>query len=102
MYKDIWKPSSGDKLACEREFYSCFDKFVVKVVNKGETLGHLPCEFSKIAWYFLARGGLISVEVKVTGRPQRCKQLCGGMEIPRVVTLSCSRKATLNHLKDLL
>jgi len=56
-----------DKLTCEREFDNCFDRFAVKVVNKGETLGHLPREFSKIAWCFLARGGLISVEVKDVG-----------------------------------
>ena len=53
VYKDIWKPSIGDKLACscEREFDNCFDKFAIKVVNNGETVGHLPCKFSKIAWY---------------------------------------------------
>ena len=100
VYKDISKPSIGDKLACDREFNNCFDKFAVKVVTKGETVGHLPREFLKRAWYFLARGGSISVEV--TGCRQRCKQLCGGMEIPCVVTFSCSRKATLNRLKDLL
>ena len=27
VYKDIWKPSIGDNLACEREFDNCFDKF---------------------------------------------------------------------------
>ena len=51
VYKDIWKPSIGDKLACKREFDNCFDKFAIKVVNNGETVGHLPREFSKIAWY---------------------------------------------------
>ena len=45
VYKDIWKPSIGDKLACERELDNCFDKFAIKVVNNGETVGHLPCEF---------------------------------------------------------
>jgi len=51
VYKDIWKPSIGDKLSCEREFDNCFDKFAIKVVNNRETVGHLPCKFSKIAWY---------------------------------------------------
>ena len=51
VYKDIWKPSIGDKLACEREFDNCFDKFAIKVVNNGETVGHLPHKFTKIAWY---------------------------------------------------
>jgi len=41
VYKDIWKPTIGDKLACEREFDNCFDKFAIKVVNNGETMGHL-------------------------------------------------------------
>jgi len=30
VYKDIWKPSISDKLACEREFDNCFDKFAIK------------------------------------------------------------------------
>ena len=46
--KDIWKPSIGDKLACEREFDNCFDKFAIKAVNNGETV---PRKFLKIAWY---------------------------------------------------
>jgi len=51
VYKDIWKPSIGDNLAFEREFYNCFDRVAIKVVNNRETVGHLPCKFSKIAWY---------------------------------------------------
>ena len=51
VYKDIWKPSIGDNLTCEREFDNFFDKFAIKVVNNGETVGHLPRRFSKIAWY---------------------------------------------------
>jgi len=30
VYKDIWKPSISDKLACEREFDNCFDKSAIK------------------------------------------------------------------------
>jgi len=45
------EPSIGDILACEREFDNCFHKFAIKVVNNGETVGHLPHEFLKIAWY---------------------------------------------------
>ena len=56
------------------------DKDAVKVVLGNETVGHLPRDFSRIAWYFLARSGEISVEV-ISRRPH-CKQLCGGMEIP--------------------
>ena len=76
------------------------DKFAVKVMKNSETVGHLPCEYSQICWYFLARGGKIRVEV--TGRRRHCKQLCGGMEIPCRLVFSCSSKAKLNRLKELL
>ena len=39
------------------------DKNAVKVVRGDETVGHLPCKFSRIVWYFLAHIGEISVEV---------------------------------------
>ena len=48
---DIWKPSIGDSLTCGREFDNSLDKFAIKVVNNGETVGHLPRNFLKIAWY---------------------------------------------------
>jgi len=32
--KDIWKLSIGDKLACEREFNNCFDKFAMSTTEK--------------------------------------------------------------------
>ena len=100
VYRDIWEPSVREKLIARKEFNNQFDKFAVKLLNGKETVSHLPREYSKIACYFLACGGLISVEV--SGRWRHSKQLCGGMEIPCQLTFSCSRKATLNQLKDLL
>ena len=32
------------------------DKFAGNIVKNNETLGHLPCEYSQILWYFIARG----------------------------------------------
>ena len=68
--------------------------------TRDETVGHLPREFSRIAWYFLARSGEISVEV--IGRRRHCKQLCGGMEIPCQLEFNCSNKAQMKRLKELL
>ena len=76
----IWKPLIGEKLVAKQEFDNSLNKYAMKVVRGIETVGHLPCEFSRIAWYFLARSGEISVEV--IGRRRRCKQLCGRIEIP--------------------
>ena len=79
-HKEIWDPNVGDKFVALRELHNQFDKYAIKVLNGEVTVGHLPREYSRIAWYFLARGGSISVEV----------------------TFSCLRKATINRLKDLL
>ena len=65
------------KLVAKREFDNPMDKHAVKVVLGNKTVGHLPREFSRIAWYFRARSGEISV--KVIGRRRHCKQLCGGI-----------------------
>ena len=100
IYQDVWKPSMGESLVVEREHNNPMDKFTVKVMRKGETVGHLPHEFSKISWYFLARGGSINVEV--TGRRQHCKKLCGGMEVPCLFKFSSSSKTTIGHLKEVL
>ena len=63
------------------------------------SLSGRPQTLENQARYFLARGGLISVEV--SGHQRHCKQLCGGMEISHRVTFRCSRKAMLNRLKAL-
>ena len=100
VYKDVWKPSIGEKLVAKQEFNNPMDKHAMKVVKDDETVGHLPCKFSRIAWYVLARSGEISVEV--IGRRRHCKQLCGGMEIPCQLEFNCSNKAQMKRLKELL
>lgn len=92
--------SMGESLVVKREHNNPLDKLAVKVMRKGETVGHLPHEFSKISWYFLARGGSINVEV--TGCRQHCKKLCGGMEVPCLFKFSSSSKTTIGHLKEVL
>ena len=39
VYKDIWTPSVDDKLSVEREFKNQFDRFAVKIIFDGETVG---------------------------------------------------------------
>ena len=50
------------KLVAKREFNNPMDKHAVKAVKGDETVSHLPHKFSRIAWYFLARGAEISVK----------------------------------------
>ena len=73
VYQDLWKPLIGEKLVAKREFNNPMDKHAMKVVKGDETVGHLPRKISRIAWYFLARSGEISVIAL-----KRCR----GMEAP--------------------
>ena len=98
VYQDIWKPSIGETLVGKQDFDNPMDIHAVKVVEGNETVGHLPHDFSRIAWYFLARSAEISVEV-CRGH---CKQVCGGMEIPCQLESTCSKKLRMKRLKELL
>ena len=89
-------PAIAEKIHAEQGLDNAVDKFAQKVVKDNETVGHLPCKYS----YFIARCGKICVEV--TGRRCHCKQLCGGMEIPCSLVFTCSSKAKINRLKELL
>ena len=81
-------------------FDNPMDIQAVKVVEGNETVGHLPREFSRIARYFLACRGEISVQV--IGRRGHCKQVCRGMEIPCQLEFTCSKKLRMKRLKELL
>ena len=63
VYQDEWKPSIGGKLVAKQEFKKLMDKHAEKVLKGNEVVGHLPCDFSRTVWYFLARSGEIRVEV---------------------------------------
>jgi len=92
--------SLGARDVAKQEFDNPMDKHAMKVVKGIETVGHLLREFSPIVWFFLAHSGEISVEV--IGRRQRCKHLCGGMEIPCQLEFTCSNKLQMKRLKELL
>ena len=47
-----------------REFDDHFNKFALKLLSGEETVSHSPCEYSRIAMFFITCGGLIFVEVR--------------------------------------
>ena len=76
MQKDIYFHAQ----ALRRELDNQFNKFAVKLLNGEEIVGYLPREYTRVACYFLARGGSISV----SGRPytvDTVNNFCGRMEI---------------------
>ena len=100
VYKVVWKPTIGEKLQADQELGNEADKFAMKVVKNNEIVCHLPSEYSRTLWYFIAHGGKICVEV--TGSRHHYKQLCGGMEIPCRLVFSRLSKVKINCLKELL
>ena len=59
VYKVVWKPTIGEKLQGDQELGNEADKFAVKVVKNNEIVDHLPREYSRTLWCFIARGGMI-------------------------------------------
>jgi len=48
--KMFGKPAIGEILQAGKELDNSVDKFAVKVVQNNKTVGHLPCEYSRILW----------------------------------------------------
>ena len=96
----LFEKLSCKKLQEDQELGNEADKFAVKVVKNNKIVGHLPREYLRTLWYFIARGG--ETCVKVTGHRRHCKQLFGGMETPCRLVFSCSSKVKINHLKEIL
>ena len=76
----------GGKVTTTRETSNEHDCYAIAVLED-DTLckvGHLPMEISKECFYFIRRGGIISVEV--TGPRQKSVTTVKGMEIPCILT----------------
>ena len=87
-YRRFWRPKENEKLDCFYEPGNVFDQFAIKTVDeRGETVGHLPKEISRVTKYFLDRG--ISMHCKLTSRHYRRSPLVqGGLEIKCEVVIN--------------
>ena len=79
--KDIWNPTVGETLNCERKARNSQDPYMVCLRKDDTTVGHVPCVISCICTLFVRHGGFI--KATVTG-PWQCSQdlLQGGLELP--------------------
>ena len=54
IYKKRWTPLVGERLRTRKEDSNCHDRFAVAVFKADKsTVGRIPREFSRVAWYFL-------------------------------------------------
>ena len=80
-YRRFLRSKENEKLDCLHEPGNAFDRFAIKTVNeKGEIVGHLPKEISRIIKYLLDRG--FTMYCKLSSRHYRRSPLVqGGLEI---------------------
>ena len=93
VYKDVWTPSIGEVLSTTKERRNGHDRFAVAVTQDGTVVGHVPREFSKVAWHFLSHGGTISCEV--TGRRRRDTTARLGLVVPCVYRFQGKEKLVI-------
>ena len=78
VHKDVWTPTIGEELCCEREPNNPHDQHAVKVVKNTETVGHVSRAISRYMTYILANRGKITVEV--IGNRENSRG--NGLEVP--------------------
>ncbi len=99
-YQTIWKPKLGELLTTEPDPYNIHDKYAISVKRDHLIVGHIPIELSKFCYFFIKRGGIITVEVvdinrRISDLPQ------GGLEIPAQLIFVGSEK-DVDKLSDLI
>ena len=80
VYKSIWTPIVGQELDVRAEANNVRDSRAVATFLGGRVVGHLPIEFSNVAWHFLQYGGRILCVV--TGNRKRSEVRSKGLEVP--------------------
>lgn len=56
IYKNVWTPVIGEELTVLPEESNTHDPHAV-VVGKGEIVGHVPRELSRVFWHFINHSG---------------------------------------------
>ena len=100
VFKDVWTPTVGEQLSCQRETGNNKDRYAVAVLRDHTIVGHVPRKISAACALFLNRNG--SIHCVVTGeRCYSCDLPQGGLEVPCVLQFKGQPKDVLK-LKKLL
>ena len=84
VYKNVWEPTIGEVLSCEKDNGNSHDMFAVAIKNSSEVVGHVPRFWSSICSIFTRRGG--EIVCRITGSRRYSADLPqGGMEIPYIL-----------------
>ena len=94
VYKTVWQPDIGEKLALEQERNNPHDKYTVSVKKEDIIVGHVPREHSKLFWHFIQHSGIITC--CITGK--RKKGI--GLEVPCTYSFR-GKKSLVDRMKQL-
>ena len=84
IYKNVWEPTIGEMLSCERDNGNSHNTFAVAIKNSSKVVGHIPRFLSSICSIFIQRGG--EIVCRITGSRHYSADLPqGGMEIPCIL-----------------
>ena len=85
-YRQPWNPQVSEVLQCVHDFGNVFDIFAIKTLNnKGEIVGHLLREISRVSKFLLDCGATIQATL-TTANYRRSPLVQGGLEIACKVT----------------
>ena len=80
IFKATWTPLLGQFREVQPESGNSHDAYVIATLLDDTVVGHLPCEFSRVAFYFIQCGGRITC--KNTGRRKFSSVPSKGLVIP--------------------
>ena len=101
IYKDIWSPSVGESLICEREINNLEDPYAVAMMKEHSVVGHIPRKISAACSLFLAKEGS-SITCIIIGKRQHSWDLPqGGLEVPCKLVFK-GEKVAISKIKKLI
>ena len=89
VYGDVWTPSVGEILICEKEDGNPSDLYAVAIKKGGEAIGHVPRKMSAACSLFLQLGGTLHCKITDNHRRYSSDLPQGGLEIPCKFVFQC-------------
>ena len=61
----VWTPHAGETLLLRAEHGNTVNRFDITVVKGSNIVGHVPMEYSRVFWYFIAESSVRSADLDV-------------------------------------
>ena len=112
VYRNVWNPVLDEALSAIRESGNLHDPYAIAARKHlpgslllETTVGHLPKEISRLTWYIMFYGAIVTVKV-VDTHHRRSPLVQVGLEIPVIVMVqmehNTQNKEALSRYNDLV